>query len=74
MSEVLKTMPAATGRTQVQVLRSLNELYLSQLHFCYCFKLECAFNGISVKLCTFYFFVLILKLVKEVIDTLEAWL
>lgn len=67
-------MPTATGKTQVEVLQSLNELCLSQLHFCYCFKLEYAFNGISVKVCTFYFFVLILKLVKEVIDTLEVWL
>lgn len=67
-------MPAATGRTQVEVLQTLNELYLSQLHFCYCFKLEYAFNGISVTVCTFYVLVLILKLVKEVIDTLEVWL
>lgn len=71
--EVLKTMPTATGKTQVEVLQSLNELCLSQLYFCYCFKLEYAFNAILVKVCTFYFFVLILKLVKEVIDTLEVW-
>lgn len=67
-------MPATIGRTQVEVLQSLSEVYLFQLHFCYFFKLEYAFNGISVKVCTFYVFVLILKLVKEVIDTLEVWL
>lgn len=67
-------MPTPTGTTQVEVLQSLNELCLSQLHFCYCFKLDYAFNGISVKECTFYFFVLILKLVKEGFDSLEVWL